>query len=419
LEHIGAENFDTVFGPPYKGISLSVMVAEGLMRLGVNKKFAFYRKEEKVHGEGSGKAETMAQRQKRIIVGAIKNGERLVIVDDAISTGGTKAKVFDLLDAVADGVEVAGGIILLDRQELNEKGEPPIEAIARENRIRFHSVLTISDVLDYLEERPSPETSSQRKAILDYLSAWGIPGVRRQYGLYQSPLLEGRTLVPSLDVDLDRAIEVVRQTKGNPKVSSYKVSVTSGFEGWVTWVQALKSEIGNSGKKLIMDGQKFGNDVPHTGRKLVQKLKKAGFDAVILCPFTGPNTQVAWTGEAIQAGLTVIVGAEMTHTGFLRSEGGSIPEEALPDIYLRAARQGITHYVFPGNKPEKITAYINLIRGEGVEPIGFSPGFVNQGGKTSDAIKAAQGISYHPIPGRAIYEQKDMAAAAMELARGL
>ncbi len=419
LEHIGADNFDVVFGPPYKGIPLAAMTAGGLMTLGVNKKFAFYRKEEKDHGEGSGMGETKEQKQKRMIVGQIKNGSKILLVDDVITTGGAKIEAMEVLDAVADGVEVTGGIILLDRQELNEQGISAIERMARDNKLRFHSVITISDVIDWLEEHPSLETSSQRKAILDYLAAWGTPEVRKKYGLYQKALIEGKTLIPALDVSLDKALEVVKQTKDNPKVGGYKIPAVSGYEGWATWVQNLRKEIGGLDKKLIMDGQKFGNDIPDTGREIVQKLKKAGFDAVILFPFTGPNTQVAWTGEAIQAGLTVIVGSEMTHPGFLKSEGGTLDDEALLDIYRRAARQGVTHYVFPGNKPKSITACIKLLREEGVEPIGFSPGFVAQGGNISDAAKAAEGISYHPIVGRGIYAQKDMAAAATELAKSL
>ncbi|MDE1865231.1 MAG: orotidine 5'-phosphate decarboxylase [Candidatus Micrarchaeota archaeon] len=419
LEHIGAENVDVIFGPPYKGIPLSAMTAGGMMQLGVNKKFAFYRKEEKTHGEGSGLEETKEQRQKRIVVGEIKKGSRMVLVDDVLTAGGAKLEAIGVVDAVADDVKITGGVILLDRQEVNERGESTLEKFAKDNKIVFNAAFTISDVIDRLEEKGGKEAEAQRKAILNYLAAWGTPEVRKRYDLYQKPLIEGKTLIPALDVDLDRAREVVRQTKDNPKIGGYKIPAVSGYEGWAAWVGALRTELGNLDKKLIMDGQKFGNDIPDTGREIVQKLKKAGFDAVILFPFTGPNTQVAWTGEAIQAGLTVIVGSEMTHPGFLKSEGGVIDDEALLEIYRRAARQGVTHYVFPGNKPKSITNSINLIRREGIEPIGFSPGFVAQGGSISEAAKAADGISYHPIVGRGIYAQKDMAAAAKELAQGL
>ena len=44
--------FDVLFGPAYKGIPLGAAVAVELARLGVNKPFAYNRKEAKDHGEG-------------------------------------------------------------------------------------------------------------------------------------------------------------------------------------------------------------------------------------------------------------------------------------------------------------------------------------------------------------------------------
>lgn len=421
LDRIGSQNFDVVFGPPYKGIALSTMTAGGLHLLGVNKDFASYRREKKPYGEGYGSGESKEQRQRRMIIGEIKDGARVVFVDNVISTGGTVGEAIEVLNAVANDIQLKGGIIILDRQELNEQGEVTIEKIAEENKLQFYPVITTSDVIDWLEEGATPDADAKRKAILDYAYAWGIPEIRRKYGLYQQPLIQGRTLIPALDVDLERALQLVRETRDIPEIGGFKIPAISGYEGWKTWGSELRKVLGkDSNKKLIMDGQKFGNDIPETGREVVWKLKKAGFDAVILFPFTGPNTQVAWTGEAIRAGLTVLVGAEMTHQGFLRTDGGLIHEEDLSDIFRRAARQGVTHYVFPGNKPEKITFYINLIKEEGIaNPVGFSPGFIAQGGKISAAAEAARGISYHPIVGRGFYAENDVRAAAMKLVRGL
>ena len=137
LANIGSDNFDVVFGPPYKGIPLSAITAGGIMLLGENKKYAFYRKEEKVHGEGSGSGESKSQKQKRLIVGEIRDGAKPVIVDDVITAGGAKLEALEVLDAVAERVAPAGGVILLDRQELNEQGEATIEKFARENSARL------------------------------------------------------------------------------------------------------------------------------------------------------------------------------------------------------------------------------------------------------------------------------------------
>ncbi|MDR0275052.1 MAG: orotate phosphoribosyltransferase, partial [Burkholderiaceae bacterium] len=49
---VSGPQFDVIFGPAYKGIPLGAAVAVELARLGVNKPFAYNRKEAKDHGEG-------------------------------------------------------------------------------------------------------------------------------------------------------------------------------------------------------------------------------------------------------------------------------------------------------------------------------------------------------------------------------
>ena len=418
LDNIGASEIEVVLGPPYKGISLSVMTAGGMHKLGHNVSYAFYRKEEKMHGEGTGKGETKAEAQKRVIVGKIPDNAKVILVDDVVTTGSTKLEALEVLDRVADCVKVTGGIILMDRQEVNEIGNAAVAELARESGVQFHAVVKLSDVIDYLEGTGHSAMQHLRSSLLNYAMAWGTPEIRAKYGLHQARFIpQERTVIPACDVDsIEKFEEVVKATADLPTIGAYKIPLISGREGWQAWVSAARR---HTQKPLIYDGQKLGNDIPDTGRGVMQELKKAGFDAVILFPFTGPRTQTAWTGEAIQAGLKVIVGAEMTHPGFLQSEGGSITNEALTEIIQRAARQGVTHYVYPGNKPESIRKIIGLIRAEGIEPTGFSPGFVAQGGSISEAAKAAEGTSYHAIVGRGIYAAKDMRAAAIELARGL
>jgi len=80
-------------------------------------------------------------------------------------------------------------------------------------------------------------------------------------------------------------------------------------------------------------------------------------------------------------------------------------------MYANGAKQGVTNFVVPGNRVERIAVYKNLIEGLGVEdPVFFAPGFVAQGGDISDATKAA-GNSWHAICGRAVYnpnKKKDL-----------
>ena len=95
-------------------------------------------------------------------------------------------------------------------------------------------------------------------------------------------------------------------------------------------------------------------------------------------------------------------------TGFIRKFA---PE----DMYEIAARMGVTDFVVPGNKPDKIRHYKKLIESCGIsEPSFYSPGLVAQGGDISEGAKAA-GERFHGIVGRGISEAENKRQAALEL----
>ena len=101
LQASGIE-FDVIFGPAYKGIPLGAAVAVELARLGINKPFAYNRKEAKDHGEGG------------TLVGAPLKG-RVLIVDDVISAGTAVRESIALIRAA--GATPHAVAIALDRQE--------------------------------------------------------------------------------------------------------------------------------------------------------------------------------------------------------------------------------------------------------------------------------------------------------------
>ena len=148
-------------------------------------------------------------------------------------------------------------------------------------------------------------------------------------------------------------------------------------------------------------------------RDLWKMYKGAGFDAIILFPQSGPETERAWIYRAFDNGLKVIVGGRMTHPAYAVSEGGWITDEGALEMYRIAARAGVDNFVVPGNKPEVITQIREVIEAEGVDPILYAPGFIAQGGTISDAAQAA-GRRFHGIVGRGIYQSKDKRAAAVE-----
>jgi orotate phosphoribosyltransferase len=98
----GRAQFDMLFGPAYKGITLAAATAMALAQLGQDLPFCFNRKEAKDHGEGG------------LIVGAPLAG-RVVIVDDVITDGAAKRESIELIRAA--GAVPAAVLISFDRME--------------------------------------------------------------------------------------------------------------------------------------------------------------------------------------------------------------------------------------------------------------------------------------------------------------
>jgi len=84
----GRVDFDMLFGPAYKGITLAAGTAMALAEYGLDVPFAFNRKEAKDHGEGG------------LIVGEPLAG-RVLIVDDVITDGAAKRESVELIRATA------------------------------------------------------------------------------------------------------------------------------------------------------------------------------------------------------------------------------------------------------------------------------------------------------------------------------
>lgn len=165
----------------------------------------------------------------------------------------------------------------------------------------------------------------------------------------------------------------------------------------------------NSNAKVLYDHQKAGNDIPETGKNFVRAMVHGQVDGAILFPFAGPETQRAWTNRLQSEGIGVFTGAEMTHEGFKKAEGGSIPETSLGRIIDLALDLGVDNFIVPGNKKNSVAKWrrrIEKTRGVG----GFAlaaPGFVNQGGDITEAGSVA-GEFWTPIMGRGIHSVMNM-----------
>ena len=133
---------ETLVGPAYKGIPLSVATAIALSRdyeQEVN--YCFDRKEVKDHGEGG------------LFVGKqLVDGEKVVIIEDVMTSGKALREILPKLEAAAK-VQVVGMVISVDRQEkaLNSDLSAVSEA-KKEFGIDVYSVVTMNDIIEAIEQ---------------------------------------------------------------------------------------------------------------------------------------------------------------------------------------------------------------------------------------------------------------------------
>lgn len=147
--------FDTLFGPAYKGIPLVATVAVALAdRHGRDVPWCFNRKEVKDHAEGG------------MIVGAPLQG-RVLIVDDVITAGTAIRETMQIL--TAHGATPAGVVIALDRRERGQGELSAVQEVERAHGIAVSRIVTLDDVMAYLAERP--EYAERLEKIRSYALA--------------------------------------------------------------------------------------------------------------------------------------------------------------------------------------------------------------------------------------------------------
>ena len=221
-----------------------------------------------------------------------------------------------------------------------------------------------------------------------------------------------RSIIPACDVSPEKLEELVKVTANIDGVGAYKLGFVLGLSiGLPKAVEIIRN---HSDKPIIYDHQKAGTDIPDTGKAFARVCKEAGVDAVIFFPQAGPVTEKAWIAAAREEGLGVIVGGLMTHKGYTLSEGGFLADEAVLEMYLTAAKEGVTDFVVPGTKIEAIHKIHDMLKHVGCDPTFYSPGLIKQGGDVRE-VAAAAGSKWHAIVGRALYNADDMGKAAQEL----
>lgn len=156
MRSIGGE-FDVLFGPAYKGVPIAVATAAALYSdFGLDREYCFNRKEVKDHGE------------KGILVGAkLRDGDRVVYVEDVITAGTSIRETLPLLKSAAN-VTVEHIIISVDRMERGSSGKTASEEIREEFGIELHSIVTVREIVEYLRSNGGdPEHIERMEAYME------------------------------------------------------------------------------------------------------------------------------------------------------------------------------------------------------------------------------------------------------------
>ncbi|MCK5686074.1 orotate phosphoribosyltransferase [bacterium] len=124
IDKIKVLEFDVITGIPYTALPIASIIASKLKI-----PLIYIRKEKKDYGAG-GK-----------IVGHYKKCDRCLVIDDVITTGGSKLETAEELEA--SGVEVKDFVVIIDRSFEGKK-------IMKDNGYKLHSLFNIRELLDML-----------------------------------------------------------------------------------------------------------------------------------------------------------------------------------------------------------------------------------------------------------------------------
>lgn len=160
-------DFDVLFGPAYKGIPLGVATVMAISELyGKDIRYCSNRKEVKDHGDTG------------ILLGSpLKDGDRVVIIEDVTTSGKSIEETFPILKAQAD-VEIKGLIVSLNRMEKGQLSDKSaLEEIREKYGFETAAIVSMQEVVSYLYQR-----EYQGKVYIDDAMKQAIDTYYETYG---------------------------------------------------------------------------------------------------------------------------------------------------------------------------------------------------------------------------------------------
>lgn len=151
-------DFDTLFGPAYKGIPLAALAAAALhAQYGRDVPYCFNRKEAKAHGEGGA------------LVGSAVS-DKVLIIDDVITAGTAIREAIDII--IAAGGKPSCVLLALDRQERGTGERSAVQEVEADYGIPVYSIVRLEDLIQHLQQ--GANTASQLTAVQAYRDHYGV-----------------------------------------------------------------------------------------------------------------------------------------------------------------------------------------------------------------------------------------------------
>ena len=135
-EQIGTKIIDRIAGIPIAGIPFASQVAYNL-----KKPFLYVRKGIKLHG------------RERRVEGVLVSGDRVLLIDDLVTTGLTLKEATEAVRA--EGGVVTDAVAFLDREEAGKQ-------LLDKSGVKLHALLHISEIVDTLFEMGTLDEESYK-----------------------------------------------------------------------------------------------------------------------------------------------------------------------------------------------------------------------------------------------------------------